>query len=117
MKTIKTHRLVLEAFIGPRPQGFECNHIDGRKKNNPLSNLEWVTHPENINHAWRTGLAREKGENHHNHKLKNGEVLLIKKLLASGIVNQRQIAEMFKTYKRQISKIKTGYTWSHIQYP
>ncbi len=47
------HRLVLEAFRGGCPVGKECNHIDGDKANNRIENLEWVTHSENILHAFK----------------------------------------------------------------
>src|SRR5438270_713720 len=33
------HRLVLEAFVGPRPEGLEGCHNDGSPQNNHLSNL------------------------------------------------------------------------------
>ena len=32
------------------------NHIDGNKLNNQVSNLEWVSQSENIQHAYNTGL-------------------------------------------------------------
>jgi len=50
------HRLVVEAFIGDIPAGLEVNHIDGRKVENCIENLEIVTHAENTQHAWDTGL-------------------------------------------------------------
>jgi hypothetical protein len=48
--------LVAENFIGKRPKGYEINHKDGKKSNNRLNNLEWVTPKENYHHAVKLGL-------------------------------------------------------------
>src|SRR5688572_425467 len=40
-KTHRVHKLVLAAFVGPRPTKQTINHIDGVKHNNRLSNLEY----------------------------------------------------------------------------
>ena len=48
------HQLVGEAFIPnfvPYPEK-EINHIDGNKLNNDISNLELVSHQENLVHFW-----------------------------------------------------------------
>jgi len=42
------HHLVLEAFVGPRPEGMECCHGDGNPGNNRLENLRWDTHTSNM---------------------------------------------------------------------
>ena len=43
----KVHRLVLEAFVGPCPEGQEARHLDGDRLNNALENLAWGTRSEN----------------------------------------------------------------------
>ena len=56
--TKKVHRLVADAFYEGDHEGLDVNHIDGDKLNNNLSNLEFCTRKENINHAFRTGLKQ-----------------------------------------------------------
>jgi len=56
-KTATLHRIVAETLI-PNPDSKPVvNHIDGDKKNNHPSNLEWCTHSENQQHCWDTGLV------------------------------------------------------------
>lgn len=50
------HELVAAAFIGPRPEGHEINHIDGDKLNNHATNLEYCTSARNKEHAVDLGL-------------------------------------------------------------
>lgn len=55
-KTYTIHRLVAAAFFGPVPKGLQCNHKDGNKANNRVSNLEYITPRENTLHAIKNGL-------------------------------------------------------------
>lgn len=49
--TLRPHRLVGKYFI-PNPNKLpEINHIDLSKQNNIVSNLEWVSRKENMQHA------------------------------------------------------------------
>ena len=57
-KRYKVHRLVAFMFCNP-PCNYKeltVNHIDGNKRNNDFSNLEWCTHLENNKHARENGL-------------------------------------------------------------
>jgi HNH endonuclease/NUMOD4 motif len=49
------HQLVMEAFVGPRPEGLEVRHLDGHHRNNQLANLEYGTHAENMRDRVRHG--------------------------------------------------------------
>jgi hypothetical protein len=53
------HRIVAETFL-PNSDVLPCiNHIDENKRNNHLSNLEWCTHQENMNHGTAIKRARD----------------------------------------------------------
>jgi hypothetical protein len=58
-KCFKVHRMVLCTFTN-EPYEYtgnnQVNHIDGDKANNHLSNLEWCTCKDNIQHSYDTGL-------------------------------------------------------------
>lgn len=45
---VRVHVLVLETFVGPRPEGHDGCHNDGDPEHNDLSNLRWDTRSANV---------------------------------------------------------------------
>lgn len=83
------HRLVLEAFRGPCPEGLEALHGDGNTSNNHLQNLRWGTRLENREDSRRHGtLGRSRP------RVSPSEVREIRKLRSQGVTMQ-SLVQMF----------------------
>ena len=61
MKTYRVQKLVLDAFVGPRPAGAVARHLNDIGIDNRLVNLAWGTASENMRDCATNG-------NHHNAK-------------------------------------------------
>jgi len=59
-KKIPLHRLIATHFIDNIDNKRTVNHIDGNKQNNSISNLEWATDSENIQHAYDNKLNSQR---------------------------------------------------------
>jgi hypothetical protein len=108
IKVCRPHKLVMEAFVGVRPQGMECCHNDGNPQNNYLSNLRWDT-PKN-NHADKVKHGTtNRGERCAAAKLTLEQVNQIRQDNRL----QRIIATEYGVQQSQISRIKNGNRWQH----
>lgn len=58
------HRLVLEAFVGPRPDGMQGCHNDGDSTNNHISNLRWDTPHANAMDQVAHGMHYQANRTH-----------------------------------------------------
>jgi hypothetical protein len=54
------HRLVLETFVGPCPEGYECDHWNRDRSDNRLVNLHWVSKSENQRNTCKNDRCKER---------------------------------------------------------
>lgn len=106
--------LVLEAFTGHRPSGYEAAHNDGVRTNNNLSNLSWKTRAENEMDKIKHGTVIN-GIKNHNAKLTDNDIRKIRRLYKPRIFSQRKLAEMFNIAESAIWNILHGRRWQHVK--
>lgn len=111
-KVFWVHRLVLEAFVGPCPEGMEGCHGDGDPANNVLSNLRWDTHKNNMDDRVTHG-THAIGEQNPRAKLTNAQAKEVKRRIENGESNE-EISEDFPITARGIKSIRNGQNWSHL---
>lgn len=113
------HRVVYESVTGsPIPEGFEINHISEVKTENMITNLELVSHKENINFGTRT-IRSAKAQRNNKKRSKqvcayrNGELIMTFKSVNEARrqgFNKGNVAACcrgeLKTYK--------GFEWRYI---
>lgn len=111
-RTFRVHRVVLVAFVGECPHGFDGCHNNGDPSDCRLENLRWDTHKSNLGDMVAHGRS-SKGERHHNSKLSERQVISIRKMAKDGIAHG-PIAIAFGVGRKCVSNIVSKKSWSHI---
>jgi len=115
IKIYKIHRLVGTMFIKNPKNKLQINHKDCNKSNNNVNNLEWNTNSENQKHAYKNKANFSyKGENSHLSKLKEMDVLEIRKKYNSGGYTQTELAKEYNCCITNIGRIIKNKSWAHI---
>lgn len=109
LRTRKVHLLVLEAFIGPKPEGLQVAHGDGCRTNNQLTNLRYDTPKGNIADRVRHG-TQLRGEAVKSARLTAAQVASIR----ASTKSLRGITAEFGISKTQASRIRRNLSWSHV---
>lgn len=110
---MQVHRLVAMTFI-PNPTNLETvNHKDGNKLNNCVSNLEWVTRRQNLQHSYDTKIHLF-GERHGASILNQSQVKEIKEEYATGTIGTRPLAKKFGVSRGCVTGILRGKNWKHL---
>lgn len=110
------HRLVMENYCPvENMNSLQINHKDGNKQNNNLSNLEWCTCQENINHACVNGLRHnQKGENNNGHKYSEETILKVIDMLKSKKYTGKQIDDVFGFPSDYSNSIRRKERWAYL---
>lgn len=103
------HRLVLEAFVGPKPPGTECCHNDGNRGNNVLANVRWDTRLANHRDQFRHD-TRLLGERHPLASITDDEAYAVMEFLARGF-SYVEVSDMAGISMHTVSRIARGKAW------
>lgn len=107
------HHLVLEAFVGPRPDGMEALHGPGGALDNRLVNLSWGTKSENQGRDRVRDGTSNRGERQWQSKLTEADVIECRRRYAAGERLTVLVSE-YGTTTGGMSTAISGKTWSWL---
>ena len=108
------HRMVLEAFIGPCPEGMEACHFPDRDPMNcAINNLRWDTKKGNARDRKLHGTEC-RGESKSNVKLTDEKVREIRVRYAVGDISQEKLGTKYGVHQTAIGFIVRRVEWRYI---
>lgn len=108
------HVCVLEAFVGPCPDGMECRHFpDNDRANNRLANLSWGTPIENQDDKRQHGTM-QIGESHHGAKMTEAIVIKARRMRRETGMSYQGIADALGFSETTVKDAVRGITWCHV---
>ena len=113
--TRKVHRLVAEAFI-PNPDNLpEVDHIDDVRDNNDVSNLQWISRPDNIAKIPHERNSKSKsGEGNSRSRLTKYDVQVIRNKYENDNMRISDLAKEYGVGHSTIWNIVHYKTWINL---
>lgn len=118
-KHFAIHRLVALMYVDG-DKSLTVNHIDGNKLNNHISNLEWNTTQENLEHKRINNLGKTlkaklsaTGINNSQAKLDEEDVIFIRTNCET-IIDIKKFSKELNVSIATIYDIKNRRSWTHI---
>lgn len=112
-KALTIHRLVLQTFLGPCPDGCETCHNDGNRTNNHYNNLRWDTRKNNIHDNYNHGTGNT-GSRNGSAIATEEQIKQIRSLYAQGGITQKDIGKIYGLAARSVGAIVNRENWKHI---
>lgn len=113
-RVVYTHRLVLEAFVGPCPAGMEACHNNGDRSDDRLSNLRWDTPSNNqLDKRKHNTMARPRGSINPQSKLCEAVVPEIRRRVSLG-ESASSIAKDFNVHPSIVRRVHRKKIWTHV---
>lgn len=113
-KTRRVSHIILESFVGPRPDGTEaCHGPDHNPSNDRPENLRWDTHFNNIGDKIAIN-SQAKGIGHGMVKLTDADVISLRRIHEEQGLGYKRLGRMFKISPNQAMLIIKRINWKHI---
>lgn len=119
----QVHRMVLSTFIDNELNKPQINHINGKRNDNRLENLEWATARENVIHSYKingrkptqkqieSGRKHFKGINNPKHKITKEIAEQIRIDRGDGLL-LRELSSKYNLSTAQCSAICSSKVWN-----
>ena len=107
------HRIGANNFIENKENKPQVNHLNYIRHDNNVSNLEWVTPNENMQHA-AINPSKVRSSHITSNKISEEEALLVISKKGKGITG-KELANEIGCSPDIIYKIWQGKTWTHLQ--